>query len=122
MACWPPVVTITSAGPAGSPRRSVRWLAIAARKAGSPSGKYPLVAVTDSVPARTAEGSASAAATCGAQSTAARVRSASSTEFSSRPAKKPLARCTAAGVVRCGTMRVPAPWRLSAMPSSRSTW
>ena len=29
---------------------------------------------------------------------------------------------TAAGVVRVGTMRVPAPWRLSAMPSSRSTW
>ena len=121
MACWPPVVTITSAGSAGSPRRSVRWLAIAARRAGHPSGKYPLVAVTDSA-LRTAEGSASAAATCGAQSTAASVRSASSTEFSSSPAKKPLALCTAAGVVRCGTMRVPAPWRLSAMPSSRSTW
>ena len=120
MACWPPVVTITSAGSAGSPRRSVKWRAIAARRAGHPSGKYPLVAVTGS--ALTAQGSASAAATCGAQSTAARVRSASSTEFSSRPAKKPLARCTAAGVVRCGTMRVPAPWRLSAMPSSRSTW
>ena len=105
MACWPPVVTITSAGSAGSPRRSVRWRAIAVRKAGHPSGKYPLVAVTGSVPA----GLASAAATCGAQSTAARVRSASSTESSSRPAKKPLARCTAAGVVRCGTIRVPAP-------------
>ena len=97
---------------------------MAARSVGSPSGKYPLVLVAAWRPARsrTEAGSASAAATCGAQSTTARLRSASSAEVSSRPAKNPLARCTAAGVVRCGTMRVPAPWRLSAMPSSRSSW
>ncbi len=39
IACWPPVVTITWAGSAGSPRRFARCSAMAVRSAGSPSGK-----------------------------------------------------------------------------------
>jgi len=43
-------------------------------------------------------------------------------DASSMLVKKPFARCVAAGVVRCGAIRVPEPCRLSAIPSSRSCW
>lgn len=82
----------------------------------------PAVSARRAAPDSTDAGSSSAAATCGAHSTAASVRSNDTAEVSSIPVKNPLARCTAAGVTRCGTILVPEPWRLSAIPSSRSSW
>ena len=51
-ACCAPVVTTTWAALDGSRSRSVRWRAVAARSAGSPCGKYPLVWVTAALSAR----------------------------------------------------------------------